>query len=99
MTPNVTTTSTPPDDPTAGGEPRAEAPPPAALAPALARFAAGDFDGARRAARALLAAGPPAEVEAAARALLAHLAPDPWALRVGAGTLVLLVALAVGYVG
>jgi hypothetical protein len=67
------------------------APPPPALAPALARFERGDFLGARRQAERLLAERPAPDVEAAARALLASLAPDRWAVRFG---LLVLVALA-----
>jgi hypothetical protein len=49
---------------------------------ANARFDRGDFVGARQAAERALATGT-AEEQAAARALLGRLAPDPWALRFG----------------
>jgi hypothetical protein len=42
---------------------------------------------------------PDAEVQAAARALLARMAPDPWALRFGIAALALLALLVGIYVG
>jgi hypothetical protein len=69
-------------------------PPPPALLPALARFERGDFRGATALARALLADADP-EVQGAARDLLARMAPDPWALRLGLLALALLAIVAV----
>jgi hypothetical protein len=77
--------------------PTAEAPPPppppAALLPALARFERGDYVGATAAATALASDADP-EVQEAARALLARMAPDPWAIRVGLLALTLLALVA-----
>jgi hypothetical protein len=78
----------------AAGVPAEAAPPPPELLPALARFERGDFQGAAAAATALLASQPGPEVETAARALLARLAPDPWALRLGLLALTLLAIVA-----
>jgi hypothetical protein len=64
--------------------------PPAALAGATARFERGDFLGARLEIQRVLAAHPDPEVEAAGRALLARMAPDPWAARFGVLVLVIL---------
>jgi hypothetical protein len=72
----------------------APAPPPPELLPALARFERGDFRGAAADAAALLAAQPGPEVESAARTLLARVAPDPWALRLGLLALTLLAMVA-----
>jgi hypothetical protein len=74
-----------------------EAPPPAALLPALASFERGDLVAADAQARPLLESPDP-EVQAAARALLGRMAPDPWAIRFGVMALVLLVILVVLYV-
>jgi hypothetical protein len=68
-----------PDQP----EAKIEAPPPPELLPALARFDRGNFRGATAALSALLAGQPAPDVAEAARALLARMAPDPWALRLG----------------
>jgi hypothetical protein len=70
---------------------------PSALAAAQARFDRGDFQGARRALQALLASSPPPNDDdaAAARALLARMAPDPWAARFGVLVLAVL-ALVIG---
>jgi hypothetical protein len=73
-------------------------PPPEALRPALALFERGDFRDATASARALLSS-PDAEVQAAARALLARMASDPWALRFGIAALALLALLVGIYVG
>jgi hypothetical protein len=59
-----------------------EAPPPQALLPALAAFDRGDFRESRRLLNELLAGSPAPELAAAARALGARMAPDPWAVRV-----------------
>jgi hypothetical protein len=75
--------------------PATVAPPPTELASALALFERGDFRGARAEASAIVALHPRPEVETAARALLARIAPDPWALRFGLLALALL-ALVVG---
>jgi hypothetical protein len=72
-------------------------PPPAALLPALATFERGDWASATAQAGALLS-DPDPEVQAAARALMARMAPDPWAIRVGLLSLALLVIVAVSYV-
>jgi hypothetical protein len=69
--------------------------PPPELAGPTALFDRGDFRGARAQLDALLTSRPTPEVESAARALLARLAPDPWALRFGLLALALL-ALVVG---
>jgi hypothetical protein len=65
-------------------------PPPPAAAEATARFERGDFLGARLEVQRLLAAPRDPEVEAAARALIARMAPDPWAARFGVLVLVVL---------
>ena len=78
-------------------EPAPPPPPPAALVPALATFERGDWASARRQARALLS-DPEPQVQEAARALLARMAPDPWAIRTGLLALALLVIIAVTYV-
>jgi hypothetical protein len=93
--------SPPAPDAPAGAAPAAKTaapppPPPPELLPALVLFDGGDLRGADAAARALLAGKPAPEVEEAARGLLARLAPDPWALRLGvlaAGLLALLCGL------
>jgi hypothetical protein len=72
-------------------------PPPAALLPALASFERGDMVSAGAEARTLLDSADP-EVQAAARALLTRMAPDPWAIRFGVLAVVLLVILVVIYV-
>jgi hypothetical protein len=76
-------------------EPAVAAPPapPAEVLPALALFERGDFRAASAAVAPLLA-HPIPEVQSAARALLARMAPDPWAVRLGllAVTLLALVA-------
>jgi hypothetical protein len=72
-------------------------PPPAALLPALALFERGDFPAAGRAAQALAGDADP-EVAAAARALLARLSPDPWAVRLGLLAVILLAVVAAVYV-
>jgi hypothetical protein len=72
------------------------APPPEALLPALAKFERGDFRGATTLATALAAHADP-EVQVAARALLARMAPDPWALRLGLLALTLLAILTAIY--
>jgi hypothetical protein len=73
-------------------------PPPPELMPALARFERGDFRGARQELEALLARKPAPETASAGRELLARLAPDPWAVHLGLGTLVLLLLVAIVYV-
>jgi hypothetical protein len=79
-------------DPKADGAAPPPPPPPtpAALVEAVARFERGDFLGARLEIERQLSLHPPPEVEAAARALLARLASDPWAARFGVLVLVLL---------
>jgi hypothetical protein len=67
--------------------------PAAPLATAERLFQRGDFLGARREAERQLAAAPEA-----ARALLARLAPDPWAARFGLLVLALLALMAGLYV-
>jgi len=57
-------------------------PPPAALLPALASFERVDLVAAAAQARPMLESTD-AEVQAAARDLLARMAPDPWAIRFG----------------
>ena len=64
-------------------------PPPPALAAALTHFERGDFRAATAEAQRLVAASDP-EVKAAAEALLARMAPDRWALRLGLLALALL---------
>jgi hypothetical protein len=71
--------------------------PDAPLSDAQARFARGDFLGARLAAERELAAGGP-DQQAAARDLLARLAADPWALRFGLIILAVLALVAGLYV-
>ena len=78
-------------------EPAPPPPPPAALLPALATFERGDWVSADVQAHALLS-DPDPQVQAAARALLARMAPDPWAIRAGLLALALLVIIAVTYV-
>jgi hypothetical protein len=82
--------------------PSERAPPPASpvppvLADAVARFDRGDFLGARQAAERHRD-DPSPEVQAAARALLARLSPDPWALRFGLLVLIVLALVAGLYV-
>ncbi len=76
-----------------------EAAPPE-LAEAIARFDRGDFAGARAEARRRVAdpSVTPAVAEAA-RALLARLAPDPWALPIGILVLAVLALVTGVYVG
>jgi hypothetical protein len=74
----------------------APAPPPAALLPALASFERGDRVAAAAQARPLLDSADP-EVQAAARALMARMAPDPWAVRFGLMAAVLLLILVIVY--
>jgi hypothetical protein len=69
-------------------------PPPSAVLPALEQFQRGDFRAATATLEALLATRPEPEVETAARALLARMAPDPWALRFGLLALALLAIVA-----
>ena len=72
-------------------------PPPAAVLPALAMFERGDWAGATARAR-VLAADPDPAVQAAAQDLLARMAPDPWAFRVGLLALTLLAIVTGVYV-
>ena len=71
-------------------------PPPAALLPALASFERGDLVAAAAQARPMLESTD-AEVQAAARDLLARMAPDPWAICFGMMAAVLLLILVVIY--
>jgi hypothetical protein len=57
-------------------------PPPPELVPAESAFARGDFRAARALTDQLLSAHPSPEIEAAARALQARMAVDPWAFRI-----------------
>jgi len=85
----------------AKGAPAEAAKPPATppeLLPALARFERGDFRGASAEAATLLTGQPSPELAAAARALGARMAPDPWALRFGLLALTLL-AIVVAFFG
>ena len=68
------------------------------LAPALARFEAGDFREANRLTDALLGLHADGPVADAARTLKRRLAPDPWAVRIGIGSLALLLWLVFAYV-
>lgn len=73
-------------------------PPPPELVPAHTAFERGDFRSATSLARAVLAASPPKELEAAARELLARMAPDAWAIRLGIAALALLALVAGLYI-
>lgn len=72
-------------------------PPPEPVLPALAHFEHGDWVSAGIEARHLQSDADP-QVQAAARELLARMAPDPWAIRVGLLALALLVILGVVYI-
>src|SRR5262245_61439055 len=90
-----------PDAPSAE-TPSADAPPPAPppppeLVPAHEAFARGDFRTARAAATALLATKPTSDLDAAARALIARMAPDPWVLRIGVAAIALIVLVTAAY--
>lgn len=67
------------------------------MAAALASFERGDWVAATAEARRLLA-DPDPQVQTAARDLMARMAPDPWAIRVGLLALALLVIVAVTYI-
>jgi hypothetical protein len=89
------------EDPSTGTESasaEATTPTPPELIPALASFERGDFRGATAAATALLAGQPAPELADAARVLLARMAPDPWAVRVGLLALTLLAIVAAVFV-
>jgi len=72
-------------------------PPPEALLPALASFERGDWVAATAEARRLLS-DPDPQLQTAARDLLGRMAPDPWAIRAGLLSLVLLVIIAITYI-
>jgi hypothetical protein len=91
------TDAAPPTEPAPAPPPAP--PPPPELQPALAAFERGDFRAATAACQALLASPPSPEVAAAARALLARMAPDPWALRFGIAALALIALLVGIYIG
>jgi hypothetical protein len=78
-------------------KPEPPPPPPPELLPALAQFERGDWVAATALVRPL-AASADTVVQSAARALLARMAPDPWAIRVGLLTLALLVIVAATYI-
>lgn len=79
----MTTMTTEPDASATPVESPPAPPPPAELGPALSHFEAGDFRSAHATLAALRRSDPAPEVAAAATALAAQLAPDPWAVRVG----------------
>jgi hypothetical protein len=74
------------------------APDPPELAPARALLDRGDYRGALALLRPLAKAPPSPEIERAANALLAQLAPDPRALVVGLGAVALLLGMVIHYV-
>jgi hypothetical protein len=71
---------------------------PAELAPVLALLDRGDHRGAAALLARVLAEKPAPEVEQAARALEARLAPDRAALAVGLGTVALLLVITLHYI-
>ena len=94
------TSPSPPGSSPAPGAAPADAPPeppPPELVPAWERFEAGDFAGARRELRRLLATQPTPSVAAAARVLSARLDVDPWALGAGLFALAVLVVVTGAY--
>jgi hypothetical protein len=100
----MTETPSPPEKSSGPGSKSAQAPapepPPAELLPALAAFERGDFRRARRLLAALLPSGDAGspEVTAAARALEARMAADPWAVRVGIAAAAVLALVAGTYI-